>query len=457
MKILLIAPASGKWRQVGRRRLFNGRTFRFSMLSLLRVAAETPAGHQLKIVDEQVDAIPWKEPWDLVGITCMTALAPHAYELAAQFRERGTRVVLGGMHPTLCPEEAQEHADAAVAGEAEDLWPRVVQDAAAGCLQPLYRSATRASLAQLKPAPRHLLPAGHYATVQAVEATRGCPHQCEFCSISACHQHEQRRRPIEEVAAEIARLPGKFFILIDDNFSANPVYAQALMEALIPLKKRWISQSTLEAAQDPTFVERAAQSGCIGLFVGLETFSQTNLGSVSKSFHRVEVYRQTIERLHTHGIGVEAGIIFGLPGDTAEVFGRTLQALDELRIDAIQVSIFTPLPGTPAFARMEDRILDRNWAHYDFHHVVYEPERLSAEALQAGHDWITREFYRPWRMARRLAWHSRRPRSWSTWPYVAAVNLAYYGRTVTWGIRGWNPAEESIPLSGPRQLLTASI
>jgi radical SAM superfamily enzyme YgiQ (UPF0313 family) len=442
MNILLIAPASGRWRNVGRSGLFNGRTFRFSLLSLLSVAAESPPDAEIQIVDEQVDDIPWDGPFDLVGITCMTAAAPRAYEIAARFRERGVPVVLGGMHPTLCPEEAVLHADAIVAGEAEGVWPQVLADAKAKRLHGVYRSPSPPDLAALKALPRQLLDRQRYATVQTVQATRGCPHGCDFCSVAAFSHRTQRRRPIPEVIREIAELPARFFVFIDDNLVADRDYARQLFRALAPLKKRWITQATLSMADDLDLLKAAADAGCLGVFVGLETFSAANLGAVSKTCNQVARYREWIRRFHQHGIGIEAGIVFGFPGDRPPVFARTLRLLEKLEVDVILVSIFTPLPGTPRFAAMNERLLDRNWAHYDFHHVVFEPWAMSAESLQAGHDWITREFYRPWRIVRRVWRHLWRPRAWACLPYLAAVNLAFYGRTVRWHIRGWDPAKE---------------
>jgi radical SAM superfamily enzyme YgiQ (UPF0313 family) len=439
MKILLISPSSGKWRHVGRQRLFNGRTFRFSMLSLLSVAAETPPGDQVRIVDEQIDAIPWDADVDLVGITCMTALAPRAYEIAAGFRDRGIPVVLGGMHPTFCPQEALQHADAVVAGEAEGVWPRVVEAARLNQLAGVYRNVVPPDLSQLKAMPRHLLQPGRYATLHAVQATRGCTHACDFCSISAYHQRTQRRRPVEEVAQEIAAIPGRFFVFVDDNLIADRDYGRRLFDRLRPLRKRWITQCTLSLANDPDLVRRAAEAGCVGVFVGMESFSEENLHAVNKRFNRVEKYRDAIQRLHAHGIAVEAGIVFGLPADRPQVFETTLRQLDELQVDAIQVSIATPLPGTPQYEARRAELMDRNWAHYDLHHVVVEPRGMSSEALQAGHDWVTREFYRPWRVARRIWRQLWRPRGWQGLACFVAINLAYLGRVQRWHIRGWNP------------------
>lgn len=441
MKILLIAPASGNWHQVGHKRIFNGKTFRFSLLSLLTVAAETPSDARVEIIDEQVDAIPWEAPIDLVGITLMTAAAARAYELAARFRARDIPVVLGGMHPTFCAQEALQHADAVVVGDAEGIWPRVVADTRAGRLKGIYRNLKLPELQGLEPPPRHLLENKKYATVHAVQATRGCSNHCDFCAVSAFHQHTHRQRPVEEVIQEVSAIASRFFIFVDDNLTADRQYARRLFRALIPLRKSWVTQSELGIAEDLELVKLAAKAGCTGVFVGMETFSVRNLESVNKGFNRVRRYREAIRTLHRHGIGVEAGIVFGFDHDDPTVFERTLKLLDKLKIDAAQISIFTPLPGTRRFETMQDRVFDRQWENYDFHHSVFHPRCMSAEDLQNGHDWITKRFFTLGRILRRTWRHALRPRGLSSLRFILAINLAYYGRIRRWKIKGRNPAE----------------
>lgn len=441
MNILLIAPSSGPWQQVATRSLFTGKTFRFSLLGLLSVAAETPPEHTVRIVDEQVEPIPFAAPVDLVGIGFMTALAPRAYAIADRFRARGIPVVFGGMHPTLCPDEAAEHADALVLGDAEGIWPQVVADAAKGRLRLRYRAPERADLRGLKVPPRELLDPARYATTYAVQATRGCPHACDFCAVSAFHHACQKQRPVDEVIAEVARIPDRFFLFVDDNLTADREYARQLFTALAPLRKHWVTQSTLAIADDPGFCRAAAEAGCVGLFVGMETFREENLTGVNKTCHRVEEYRQAVATLHGLGIGVEAGIVFGFDGDRTDVFGATLRHLEELAIDAAQISILTPLPGTPAHDQMQDRLLTRDWSQYDFHHAVFRPAGMTAEQLKQGHDWITREFYQPWRIARRTLRHLCRPNGLATAKYVFGLNAAYWGRIHSWNIHGTDPAQ----------------
>lgn len=439
MNIMLIAPASGRWHHVGQKGLFDGKTFRFSLLSLLSVAAESPPDVNLRIIDEQIDKIPWDDPFDLVGITCMTATAPRAYEIAAYFRKRSVPVVLGGMHPTFCPDEALQHADAIVQGEAEGIWSDIITDIRNRCLKAVYRNNSPPALKGLKHPPRHLLSGKRYGTIHAVEATRGCPNRCDFCSVSAFHQATQRQRPIEEVVAEIETIQNRFFIFIDDNLTADREYARQLFKELIPLRKRWVTQSTLSIADDPKFVQLAAKAGCIGIFVGLETFSERNLEEVNKGFNRVRKYREAIDTLHAHGIGVEAGIVFGFDHDDPGVFERTLDLLNKLKIDAVQVSIFTPLPGTLRFKAMKNRIFNFDWSNYDFHHAVFRPHGMSEVDLKDGHDWITRRFYCLGGIMRRAFRHVLRPGGLSTLLFFLIVNFAYYGRIRAWKIRGRNP------------------
>lgn len=260
----------------------------------------------------------------------------------------------------------------------------------------------------------------------------------------------QRQRPVEEVIAEIRELPGRMFIFVDDNLTADPEYAKRLFTQLQPLRKTWVTQSTLAITKDPDLVRLMATSGCVGLFVGLETFAEVNLTSVNKTCHHVDEYRRAIDLLHRYGIVVEAGIVFGFDGDGPEVFRRTMQVLEVLEVDLIQASIFTPLPGTPRATQLAGRVFDHQWANYDFHHVVFQPARMRCEQLQAGHDWVTRRFYSPWHIVRRLVGHLRRPRAWASLPFLAAVNFAYLGRVLRWHIRGRDPAAASEPRVRPR-------
>lgn len=440
MKLLLISPASGHWRNLARRKLFNGKTFRFSMLSLLTVARLSPEDAAVQIVDEQIEAIPLNETFDLVGITCMTATAPRAFELCRHFKRKGATVVLGGFFPSLNPQIALRYADAVVAGPAIEAWPRLCDDYRRGKLQKLYdgnpEGAVPATL------PREMIQTDKYSTPNATYATAGCKNKCKFCSISAVYRARHFTRPIEEVAAEIASFKSKFFMFVDDNLTQDRGYAMTLLKRLTPLKKRWITQASIEIADDEDLLTAMAKAGCVGLFIGLETFNSHNLENNQKQFNAPEKYRKAVDAIHRHGMFVEAGIIFGFDEDTVTVFESTLKMLEKTKIDAIQTSILTPLPGTALHTEMLPRIIDTDYEHYDYRHVVFEPMRMTAEELQNGADWVIRRYYSPWRILRRAVRWLCTPKGLSHAVYPFVLNWAYFGRTIAFGIRGRNPARQ---------------
>lgn len=441
MDILLIAPASGDWRAIARTTLFNGKTFRFSMLSLLTVAALSPKNARITIIDEQIEDVPEGKDFDLVGITAMTAVAPRAYELCARFRARGIPVVMGGFHATLNPEEALLHADAVVVGSAYGAWEQVCSDVRQGNLKRLYRG-------ELGPAvpihlPRQLLDRKGYLTVSATFATLGCRNRCRFCSIHAFHEGRRWARPVEEVTDEIAQLPDRFFLFVDDNLTQDPDYALALCHALAPLGKRWATQVSMDAATDDALLGAMQTAGCIGVFVGLETFSFVALEEQAKEFNYSLRYRDAVAAFHRHGMYVEAGMVVGFDSDGPDVFRQTLEQLDRIGIDAVQLSILTPLPGTALFKEMETRIVDTNWEHYDYRHVVFEPRHMTRTELQAGADSFIASFYAVGRIAKRIPRWMTMPGGWRHFLYPLALNLAYFGRTRRFGIRGRLPVASS--------------
>jgi radical SAM superfamily enzyme YgiQ (UPF0313 family) len=391
---LLINPTAEEWR-AGEGRPPNRRTrvFRFSMLSSLSVAAAMPPEVRTRVVDEDVEPIDFDAPADLVGISLMTFNAPRAYTIADRFRARGIPVVLGGFHPTFLPEEAITHADAVCIGEAEPNLPALIADLRRGGLKPFYRGGP-ADLKGLGVPDRGLIRRGAYIQADAVQATRGCPHGCSFCSIASFFGHTFRTRPVEEVVAELRTL-GRFLMFMDDNIATDRDYARELFAAMAPLGKRWFSQCGIGIARDPELLRLAWESGCRGLFIGLESLSQENLKAWHKNTNRACDYQRDLERIHAAGIAVYAGIVFGHDFDGQGVFDATLQFLDQARVDALQATILTPFPGTALREEMmrEGRIMDSDWAHYDFKHVVFEPRGMSREALAAGHARVLDRFY----------------------------------------------------------------
>lgn len=450
MRILLIAPASGRWRGLGRKWLFNGKTFRFSMLSLLSVAALTPDGHDVTLVDEQVDDVPWDQPFDLAGITVMTATAPRAYELCRRLRARGIPVVVGGFHPTFNVDEAASHADAVVTGPAGGAWPRVLADLAAGALQPVYRGDPHVEIPFTLP--RHLLKARRYVSINTCTATLGCRNRCAFCSIPAFYGGRRYQRDVGDIVEHLRSFDERFFLFVDDNLTQDREYALRLCRAIAPLRKKWATQASVEIADDPELLESMRCAGCVGVFVGLESFSDSALCSQHKTLKSAEQYKDAVREIHRHGIVVEAGLIFGFDGDGPEVFERTLAVLDGIGIDVMQASILTPLPGTALFESMRDRIVDLDWSHYDYKWAVFEPATMTRQDLMAGLEWINKRFYSPGRILRRLArWVTMRG-GLAAFHVPLLLNVAYFGRQFRFHVRGYNPARVTTrrPCACPR-------
>lgn len=409
MRILLIAPAwpDPIWgNNEGR-----GRTSRaiFPPLNLLMIAAATPPGHTVQIVDEGVSQLDENAPADLVGITAMTANAPRAYELAERFRARGIPVVLGGMHPSALPDEALQHCDAVVVGEGEELWPRAVADAEQGRLQSIYRAEKSPSLAGLPVPRRSLADPRRYLLPTTMQATRGCPFACDFCAVSHFFGRGYRFRPVEEVVQEVRDSGHKVIAFVDDNIVGSPTYAKALFRALEPLGIRWISQGSLNMAKDPELLELAARSGCVGMFIGFESLSPENLAAMHKRQNRADEFSAAIRSIHEHGIAIEGAFVFGFDGDDEGVFERTVRFARQNRLEAAQFGILTPFPGTPLREKLEaeGRIFDNNWAHYNISQVVFKPLRMSAQTLQQGFNWAWQEFYSLGSMVHRLGWFRR--------------------------------------------------
>jgi len=403
IKFMLINPTSPLWRAREGERPRGPRVFRFSMLPSLCVAASMPPEVDTIIVDEDVEPINFDTDADLIGISFMTSNAPRAYEIADRFRlEKGKPVIFGGYHPSFMPQEAIQHADAICIGEAEYNVPRMMADFMAGRLQPFYRSKL-VDLADLRVPDRSLIRKRAYVTVDVLQATRGCPHRCKFCSIAAFNRYRIRTRPVEEVVEELKTL-GRYVIFMDDNIIGDRDYAAELFSAMIPLGKLWFSQCAIHIAYDEELLRLAVRSGCRGLFVGFESLSQENLRNWRKHGNRAKDYLRVVQTLHDAGIGVYAGFVFGSDSDTPGIFETTVEFLFEAQVDALQATRLTPFPGTRLFDEMEaeGRIFDKDWGHYDFSRVVFEPLHMSPETLHRGTAWVLREFYARPRVSRRF-------------------------------------------------------
>ncbi|MEW5804816.1 MAG: radical SAM protein [bacterium] len=391
MKIELVQPLHAEYGKLGKREHF---IFKPAQLTMPYLAALTPADIEVSISDEMVEPIDFQKDTDLVGITFVTPFAYKAYEIASRYRKNGRTVVMGGPHASLLPEEAKEHADAVVVGEAEDTWPLLIEDLKKNRLKPFYRS-NAPDLRALPFARRDLLKRERYIVPDIIQASRGCPFSCDFCSLASIYGQGQRHRPVDEVIREIETFEGDTFIFWDDNIVGTPSYAKELFRKLIPYKKKWLGQGTITIARDRELLELASRSGCIGLFVGVESVSQESLKTVNKGFNKVDSLKCDIQKLHDAGIFFWAGMIFGFDTDDKSVFERTLEVAVKAAIDGISFSILTPYPGTRFYKKLEAerRIAHYDWSKYNSDHVVFIPKRMSPEELQEGHDWANKAFY----------------------------------------------------------------
>ncbi len=393
MKVLLINPEDKK--SIFAYRPEDVKAFWFPKLSMPAIAAYTPPDVDVKIVDECVQDIDFNADVDLVGISVMTFLSTRAYEIAARFRARGVKVVLGGIHVSMCPDEAQLHADSIVVGEAEKTWPRLIEDFKSGGMKSRYVEKELSNLEGIQTPRRDLLKPGAYWTTNCVQTSRGCPFDCDFCTVTVFGGNQFRLRPVDEVVEEVRRLNKNFVVFVDDNIAGHKAYAKQLFKALAPLKISWGSQASLTMARDPELLDLAAKSGCTALFIGVESISAENLAAANKRFNKVEKFKEEFSRFHDYGIQIMTGMIFGFDNDDETVFERTVEFLEDNRIELTMFNILTPLPGTNLYKQMdaEGRIIDRKWENYDGRHVVFQPKLMSPETLQEGFFWAYHRFF----------------------------------------------------------------
>jgi radical SAM superfamily enzyme YgiQ (UPF0313 family) len=424
MQITLISPKGPLYRHRGG--IFR-RSLRYAPLTLTTLAALVPdeLEARLNLIDEGIEDVDIdtiaNRGVDLVGMTVITGTAPRAYELAARLRARGIRVVLGGPHVTLVPDDAQPHADAIVAGYAEDTWPELLRDFAAGRMRSRYTQAQDLSLAG-RPFPRRdLMPGARFLTNNVFEATRACIHNCEFCVVPAAWGRKPFQKPVEDIVEDIRRQGARKLIFVDLNLIADRAYAARLFEALIPLRVEWYGLSTMLLADDRPLLQLASRSGCRGLLIGFESILPANLQKSSKGFNRPSRFKEVVALMHAHRIAVYGCFVFGMDHDTPDVFLETARLAVEAQIDLPRFAISTPFPGTALYQRLEreGRILTRNWELYDGQHVVFQPARMSVQELQEGTE-------RAWRAAYSASAIVRRLRASPAPPWIAlTANLGY--------------------------------
>ncbi len=379
MKVELIVPAVEE-------------NARIPNLALPILAGLSPKDVEISFTDDllnPIDLMKDLKEVDLVGITVLSKTALRAYRIADAYRKKGIPVVLGGIHPTAVPEEAKEHADSIVIGEAEEVWPHLIEDARMGNLKPFYRQDGYTDLSRMPIPRRDILPKKGYLPLDVVQVTRGCPFRCEFCTVQKFFGEAYRFRPISDVVEEVRRLPHRWMMFNDDNIIGNPAYSKELLRALIPLNKKWFGQASLSGLKKVENVEGLAKSGCNSLFIGFESLSKKNLMSSQKLQNDPSEYREIIESLHRHGIAICGAFIFGFDEDDPSVFEETVSFAIQTKLFSAVFMILTPYPETAFYHRVkhEGRLVQDRWwllEKPEDSAPHFLPMKMSAEALREG-------------------------------------------------------------------------
>ncbi len=420
LKIALISPKGPLYRR--RRGIFK-QSLRYMPLTFPTLVALIPDDVPAEVTcyDEGIEEIPLNIDADLIGMTVITGCAPRAYELAKIYRDQGIPVVLGGPHITLIPDEAQEHADSIIVGYAEEEWPRLLRDFQRGEMKARYTQSKDLDLLNSPLPQRTVLPRWKYLTHHVFEATRSCIHGCEFCVAPSAWGRKQLKKPVAHIIDDMRLMKTKKAIFVDLNLISDREYALELFEAMKYLNIQWYGLSTTLICQDSVLLDTAAESGCRGLLMGLESINTPNLRDIGKGFNKPSDYAKVVDQLHQRRIALQGCFVFGLDDDTPDVFEKTANFAVEVRIDLPRFAIATPFPGTPLYRRLqsEDRIIDKNWSNYDGQHVVYHPKNMTATQLQQGTAKAWEIAYSWKNMAKRLR------TSAAPWHVTMLTNLGY--------------------------------
>ena len=379
MKILLVKP---RWFvKNGVYRFLTHVPFQPLNLGILAALSE---GHDVTLIDQDWDEIPVDEHFDLVGITAVTFSSQRAFEIADQFRSRGIKVVMGGVHACLMQEECLQHADAIVDGEAEYVWPQLLKDATDGTLRRIYRQDRPTDMDDV-PIPRRDL-FKRDPLVGMIQATRGCNHACKFCYLPSVPWHQHRRRSVEKVYEEIKGMKQKVIYFVDDNLFVDEEYAIALCEKIAPLKIIWSVQAPSSITKNSRLLRAMQKSGCFFVQVGFQTVHPDSLQRAGVVQNKIENYREVVRRFHQHGMLVQGFFIFGFDNEDRSIFKTAQTFIKQMAIDDAIFYILTPYPGTPIYDQLkgEGRLLLHKREQYGWANAVFKPARMTADELEQG-------------------------------------------------------------------------
>lgn len=418
MKIALLSPAGAMHRYSGSFK----KAIHYAPLTMTTIASllEHYDNVHIEIFDETIESIPLNLEVDVILMTVITGTAPRCYAFADHYRKRGTIVILGGVHATLCPEEAKNHGDSVLLGFGEIVIPKMIIDLGNNALKPYYQSEGQADFRFALPS-RAYLPKDKYITNNSLEASRGCSNACSFCVVNALHQNHVYKKDLRQLVEEVEGLNSKIILFVDVNLVADRAFAIELFTALIPLKKWWYGLATADVVKDKVLFDLMVKSGCKGLLIGFESVTVGGLAAMNKYRNNVVDYSELMKAMHANGIQVNGTFCFGTDDDDETVFDRTIEMVEQLKIDLPRYSILTPFPGTPLYDQLakEKRITDDHWAMYDVQHVVYLPKKMSEAQLMAG-------FIKAWRSTYSIGGIMKRiGRPHLTLPLSILTNKAY--------------------------------
>jgi radical SAM superfamily enzyme YgiQ (UPF0313 family) len=359
---------------------------------LLIVAALTPDDCKIEVIDENIEPIDFSKNYDLVAISAITQQANRAYNISSEFRKKGVSVVMGGIHPTLVHDEAINHADTVIIGEAEKTWKNFIQDFKKGRAKQIYVKKEPVDLTK-SPMPRYDLISRYDYKIIWIQTTRGCPHDCEFCAASVIFGTKYRNKKITQIIKEVAAVK-KIWNNIhigfsDDNMFVNRKFAYELLKELKNLNIRWVTQTDISIASDDKLLGLLKESGCMFLFVGLESLNYENLTGINSygwKSRQLQKYEESIARIQSYGIGVMGAFIVGFDGDDKSVFDKIADFSIKNHLYGLQVTILTPLPGTRLREKLKKkgRLLTTGWDNYTFFDVNYVPKNLTGKEIQQG-------------------------------------------------------------------------
>lgn len=411
MRILLVYPS----------RLSNGKVEKYHYAFLpplnLAILSALSKKHVVKVVNDFVEEVKYAKEYDLVCITAMTPQAGRAFQIADKFRSMGVKVVMGGMHATILPEETKEHVDAIVIGEAEDIWEDVLNDCETGKLKDRYQASTLFDLKNsvipdfskmnMKIYPKRF---GAKLPMMPISTTRGCPNGCSFCSVTKVYGKKYRTVPTSHIIDIIDAVKPEDVFFVDDNIGLSASHFSDLLDGLFRRNINWFSQISTKILDHPELIEKASDTGCFGLFIGVESLNTKNLNSVNKSFNDIKQYEELVRLMHKAKIFPFLSFIFGFDEDTPEQFRITLDFIKRNKISYASFWLLTPLPGTDYYKEMEaaDRIMIKDWSQYDLTHITFEPKHFTMTEIEELYWKNFQEVYKASNVVRHLFYQMTR-------------------------------------------------